>query len=513
MRVLKAILFAVIAFPIGIVALLVVIATIGTDANSDEPHTAAARTISHSGPDDEDAVGLSRYQTDAVTLFADPSLSSQKAEAILAVLGSKCLFGSSDTDHLFTLETSNLANKQPLHELKLHSPLPLNVCHQLTPIYGYMASILSHECFNGEPTQFCLLNSENDTPVIAASRSDVATCWFDGNQSIFFDTELADDELNTALLGLRSLGMLPNSADFGLLFIRQNDEGGRVEVVSNEAIVLQIDPDVLTATLRDRATNLSLTLFGGRTTQFSLIGSDLQDIRCFTHQPPFQPTALAKNGCMLYLADESVSEETLDAIATRLPTIPGRDITIDMWIQQTGEHVQVLVPTSQKSREQHLALQRSFAATGAGIKAELTPEVDLEMVLCDHQFTPLHSFPINTRANACIACDNNRLLYDASFDKAFARAAADYFQEISLFNPDGAMHLELLRDEDSDVACVQMRVIASMLTTENEQQMQELGLQIVANLFPGQSGIFQLADALGTPIDRCTWLYPTDVAE
>lgn len=512
MRMLKALLIVLLAFPIGIVALLVVIATIGAEANSKESQVINAQTVSHAEPNIT-AADQPRYQKANVTLLTDPTLSNEKVKEILDVLTSRCLFGSSNENHTFLLATPNDATQSPQHELKIQASLPLDLCHRLTPIYGYMASILSHECFHGEPTQFCFHSDESNTPVIAASRSDVATCWFDGSQSIFFDTKLSDEDLNTVLDGLRSLGMVPNAANYAHLFIRQRDQRDRVEIVGNQAITSQIDPIVLAATLRDRAINLSLTLFDGRTTEYALIGSDLKEFNRFTHQPPFQPTALASNGCMLYLADDSVAPDTLEAIATRLPTIPGREITIDMWIQKTGDHVKVLVPTSQKTREQHLALQRSFAATGAGIKAEFAPETHLEMVLCDHEFTPLHSFPINTRANACIASDNNRLLYDASFDNEFAKAATDYFQSISLFTPNGAMHVELLRDEEIDVPCVQLRVIASMLTTESEEQMQELGQQIVEGLFPGQAGVFQLADAMGTPIDGCTWLYPTNTSQ
>ncbi|GAA5507940.1 hypothetical protein [Novipirellula caenicola] len=496
-----------VAVPTGIVFLLAIIATIGSnansqlDANSQFGGEVEVTSVSHSEAilDPADPI---KIQQGNVTLYFDPATDEAQAEAVLGVLASKCLLGTSDYQYAFSLSSTPAA-----HQLRCLDSMSLEFCEKLQPIYQSMATIISHQCFQGETFRLVMQPSDADATVIAENRSDVAACWFNGSQSVFFEQPFSPQEIEAILDGFRELEMVSPESDLAHLFFRHTEQSGEVQVIGKQSRLDAIDPATLHATLRYRALQSSLLLCGGRQCTFSVTDPGFNPITSVVHTPPFQPTQFAKNGCMLYLSDDSISQATLDAIAARLPTIPEREITVDFWISQSDNQYTVLAPSPDAVLERGAALQRSRLSTGIGINSELPDEATLTMIACDYDFQPHHAMPVRKRLGPYLARHNNRLSYATSFDEAFANRVADYFESQGVFTEHGSAHVEIFHsDQPESLPCVQLYVTESMIASESTPQVKAFGLKVAAELFPGQRSVFQLCDALGVPLKGYAWL-------
>ncbi|WP_372719018.1 hypothetical protein [Novipirellula sp.] len=496
-----------VAVSTGIVFLLAIIATIGSDANSQFDSDVDVTSVSHSESilDPADQIEI---QQGNVTLYFDPAIDKDQAKAVLDVLGSKCLLGTGDYQYAFSLSsTPGLSSTPAAHQLRCLDSMSLEFCEKLQPIYQSMATIISHHCFQGETFRVVMQPSDADVAVIAENRSDVAACWFNGSQSLFFEQPFSPQDIESILDSFRELGMVSPESDLTHLFFRHTEQSGEVQVIGKQSSLDAIDPATLDATLRYRALQSSLLLCAGRQCTFSVTDPGFNPIKSVVHAPPYQPTQFAKNGCMLYLSDPSISQATLDAIAARLPTIPEREITVDFWISQSNNHFTVLAPSSDAVLERGAVLQRSLLSTGIGINSELPDEATLTIIACDYGFKPHQSFPVRKRLGPYLARNNNRLSYAPPFDEEFANRVADYFEAQGVFTEHGAAHVEIFRsDQPESLPCVQLYVTESMISSESAPQLKTFGSNTAADLFPGQRSVFQLCNALGVPLEEYAWL-------
>ncbi len=509
MRVVKilVVLFVamVVAVPVGIVGLLALVANIGQSANSQYDELADVQTVAHDSSAPQPAVAnnikTQQLQAGNVTLYFSPAMAEQHAADALTVLNSKCLLGTGQIPYGFELSETSAGMA-----CKLLDQPPRAFCEEMQPTFSSMATILSHTCFAGQPVRFVMVPDDADGAVIAESRKDVAACWFDGSQSIFFDQAYSATQQESILEGFRDLGMIGEGSDLVHQFYRNTPEGGQIDVIGDKRSLAQIPSAVLLATLRHRALNCSLRLFECQATEYCVTDTGFQRIASFVHTPPFQPTRVAQNGCMMFLADESIAQETLDAIAARATNIPGREITIDFWLRKTNDGYTALVPCSDSLLADADEVENALCTTGRCVNSELPPDAQLTMIGCDYGFQAKQSVHVTDRAGPYLARNNNRLDYWQPFDEAFANRVADYLEAQGMFTEDGAAHVEIYGSQAPEsLPYIQLYVNPRNFTADMAGQVKAFSKQMAAELFPEQLSVFQLCDPRGQPLEDFVW--------
>ncbi|QEG41126.1 ABC transporter substrate-binding protein [Roseimaritima ulvae] len=527
MRVVKVLIVLVVvmmvAVPVGVVGLLTVVAAIGQSASSEFDELQDVQTVAHEAAevhvdaDTSDTVntdaadapetnmdGQIKRQAGNVTLYCEPQVVAGQAEAVLLVLNSKCLLGASDFDYAFEMSQSSAGI-----QLKLLDEPEREFCRQMQPVYSSMATILSHICCSGQPLQIQMFPNDASEAVVAASRDDVAGCWFDNSQSVFFDQVYPAADRLDIIAGLRNLGLLGSPSDLVHFFYRRASDLGEVDVIGNRKRLADIPPTALLATLRHRALHCSLELFDGQATKFAITDTKFQAISSFEHVPPFTPTRRAQNGCMLFLGDDSISQETLDAIAARTTNVPGREITVDFWLRNTEDGYAVLVPSTDELLASEEEFENAMYSVGRCINSELPQDASLVMIGCDFDFHAKQTVPVSDRAAAYLARNNNRLDYWHPFDQAFADRVADYFEAQGLFAENGAAHVEIFQTAQPQAyPCVQLYVNPENFSADMAGQVEAFSRQMAAELFPDQVSVFQLCDARGRPLPDFVWYHP-----
>lgn len=500
----------VLAVPVGIVGLLAVVASIGQSANSQYDGLADVQTVAHDLAESNNAdtnvvdannAELIQLQAGNITLFYAAEFDAEQAAGVLQVLNSKCLLGTSQFRYAFELSETSAGVT-----LKLLDQPELAFCQQMQPIYASMATIISHTCCAGQPVRILLTPSDAARPVIAENREDVAACWFDGSQSVFFEQAYSATEQENILNGFRDLGMIGEGSELVHLFYRNTANTGQIEVMGDKRSLAEIPPAVLLATLRHRALHCSLEFFSGQATTFSITDTGFQPIASFDHVPPFQPARVAQNGCMLFLANESIPQETLDAIAARTPNVPDREITIDFWVHQTADGYAVLVPCSEGLLQSATDFENALFSTGRCVNSELPPQSHLVMIGCDYAFQAKQEMGVEDRAGAYLARNNNRLDYWQPFDETFANRVADYLETQGIFTEGGSIHIEIYGSESPQSRpYVQLYVNPDNFNVDMAGLVKAFSKQMATELFPDQVSVFQLCDARGQPLEDFVW--------
>jgi hypothetical protein len=262
--------------------------------------------------------------------------------------------------------------------------MPREMCQSLKPLYEIFATIISHHCFDGQRFEVILLPSEASDFVACANRDDVKSCWFNGNQSMFFDVVLEPERLEKVAGKMRAINLVGTNSEPGNFFIRQSESKTQVNQLGSLRVIEAADQQQLAVTLRDRSLMFSIVVSSGSDCEYRLTDASFEEVlSSFDFQPPFTPTVAARNGCFLFLADHSVPQSTLDAVARRISPIPGRQITIDVWLQQIGEEVIAKLPLTMEASSDDEAARSSLHAIGLTIASEFPTNVNVTMHGCD----------------------------------------------------------------------------------------------------------------------------------
>lgn len=499
MRTVKIVLIVLVAvfvmIPMTGIVLLTAIAAVGANAN-EKFEEINATLVTASSPE----LTGPRTTVGNVTLVSDASIPEFQVKQVAETLASKLLLGSSEMDHLYRLS----ANRNGYRLTNL-TRMATEGCEQFRPINEFVATILSFECFDGGQVEVVSLPNNGAGEFVSTKRADVVTCWVDEISSVFFGQEETEETIANVVATIRSTGLLEDGQQPKHFFLRRRDQGGEVSFVSAAAAVDQIDPEVLKATMRERALMLSLTLFDGAPCKFSLTGIGFDELTSFEHDPPFQARCASRNGCMLVLSDGTVSLEAVEAIAAKLMNFPGRELKMDLWVRSVDGKNTALVPLLRGDKLDAETFQILEHVNGMTIKGELPLDQSLEMICCDLEFKEYRSFSVEDYVGPTIIRNNNRLHYWYPFEEPFANEVADYLEREGVFTDQQSFRFEIFGSEDpAEPPMIQVYIDPQTLDAKGYEIFETFGRKMMSDLFAEQTVRFRIVDMLGQTVKSFT---------
>jgi hypothetical protein len=210
----------------------------------------------------------------------------------------------------------------------------------------------------------------------------------------------------------------------------------------------------------------------------------------------------------LFLGDESVPQSTLDAIAQRISSVPGREITIDVWLQQIGDEVVAKLPMQIAGYANEEVTRRSLYATGVTIASEFPPGVSVRIQACDGQLRSELELTVTDRNGDYVSRDDNRLFYSESFDDDFANQLADYLVSSGAFTPQKGAEVKLGQFSAEDATPrLQLLSIPHQPSDQDVQQVESYGQAVATVMFADRGLAFEVCDVYGNLIEPLQFRY------